>query len=105
LSSFAGRKLSTPTSFPFEKLFALAFEPVALTSKHDDPGTVDEPIDKSGGGGAVPRAYHPETCMVLRRTGTMQDLTVSHSHSFDEYLLFLGTNLEDQFDLGGEVEL
>jgi quercetin dioxygenase-like cupin family protein len=28
-----------------------------------------------------------------------------HEHDFDEYLIFLGTNPDDVFDLGGEVEL
>ena len=54
--------------------------------------------------GAVKGAYYLETCMMLR-TGSLESLAVPHSHSFDEYLLFLGTNPEDQFDLGGEVEL
>lgn len=52
--------------------------------------------------GTVPGAYYLETCMMLR-TGTMEDLG-EHSHPFDEYLLFIGTNPEDQFDLGAEVE-
>ena len=42
--------------------------------------------------------------MVLR-PGSVESLTVSHTHTFDEYLLFLGTNPDDQFDLGGEVEV
>jgi hypothetical protein len=54
--------------------------------------------------GKVEGAFYLETCMVLR-TGTVKSLTESHSHPFDEYLVFLGTNPEDQFDLGGEVEL
>ncbi len=54
--------------------------------------------------GTLKGAYYLETCMILR-TGTIDYLTKPHSHSFDEYLLFLGTNPEDQFDLGGEVEL
>lgn len=54
--------------------------------------------------GRLPGAYYLETCLVLR-TGTMDNLTVPHAHPFDEYLIFLGTNPEDQFDLGGEVEL
>ena len=29
----------------------------------------------------------------------------SHTHDFDEYLGFVGTNPDDPFDLGGEVEL
>jgi len=28
-----------------------------------------------------------------------------HNHDFDEYLVFIGTNPEDPFDLGGEVEI
>jgi len=53
--------------------------------------------------GKVPGAFYLETNMVLR-TGTIDLLSKSHSHSFDEYLMFLGTNPEDQLDLGGEVE-
>ena len=55
-------------------------------------------------GGTVEGAYYLETCMILR-TGTTEPLKVSHTHPFPEYLIFLGTNPEDQFDLGGEVEL
>lgn len=54
--------------------------------------------------GALPGAFYLETCMILR-TGTVPTLQESHTHSFDEYLVFLGTNPDDQFDLGGEVEL
>lgn len=54
--------------------------------------------------GRVKGAYYLETCMVLR-TGTIDYLTESHSHDFDEYLIFLGTDPTDQFHLGGEVEL
>lgn len=55
-------------------------------------------------GGTVPGAPYLETCMMLR-PGTVESLAVSHIHPFDEYLLFIGTNPEDQFDLGGEVEM
>jgi mannose-6-phosphate isomerase-like protein (cupin superfamily) len=54
--------------------------------------------------GTVPGALYLETCMMLR-PGTEESLMVSHSHPFDEYLLFIGTNPEDQFDLGGEIEM
>ncbi|OFW62129.1 MAG: hypothetical protein A2133_05525 [Actinobacteria bacterium RBG_16_64_13] len=54
--------------------------------------------------GALKGAYYLETCMVLR-PGSVESLTESHSHPFDEYLIFLGMNPKDQFDLGGEVEL
>ena len=54
--------------------------------------------------GALPGAFYLETCLILR-TGSVPALQESHSHSFDEYLVFLGTDPKDQFDLGGEVEL
>ena len=54
--------------------------------------------------GTVPGALYLETCMMLR-PGSVESLSEPHAHSFDEYLLFIGTNPEDQFDLGGEVEL
>ena len=54
--------------------------------------------------GKLKGAFYLETCMVLR-PGTFESLTVPHTHSFDEYLVFLGTNPEDHFDLGGLVEL
>ena len=54
-------------------------------------------------GGKVKKAFYLETNMVLR-TGTIELLSKPHSHSFDEYLMFLGTNPQDQFELGGEVE-
>jgi hypothetical protein len=53
--------------------------------------------------GQVPKAFYLETNIVLQ-PGTIELLTKSHSHSFDEYLMFLGTNPQDQFELGGEVE-
>ncbi len=59
----------------------------------------------SGGvNGQVPGAYYLETCMMLR-TGSTPDLQVPHTHDFGEYLLFLGTDPDDHFDLHGEVEL
>ena len=54
--------------------------------------------------GRSPGAYYLETCMMLR-TGSTPDLQEPHSHDFDEYLVFLGTDPDDHFDLGGEVEL
>ncbi|OFV84309.1 MAG: hypothetical protein A2W26_02685 [Acidobacteria bacterium RBG_16_64_8] len=54
--------------------------------------------------GAVPGAFYLETCMVLR-TGSLDSLMESHTHAFDEYLVFLGTDPEDHLDLRGEVEL
>jgi len=54
--------------------------------------------------GTLPGAFYLETCMVLR-TGSVDNLRESHSHAFDEYLVFLGTDPDDQMDLHGEVEL
>ena len=42
---------------------------------------------------------------MMLRTGSTPDLEVPHSHDFDEYLLFLGTDPDDHFDLHGEVEM
>lgn len=53
--------------------------------------------------GTVKGAFYLETNMVMR-TGTIDLVSTSHSHPFDEYLIFLGTNPDDLFDLGGEVE-
>ena len=53
--------------------------------------------------GKVKKAFYLETNMVLR-TGTIDAVGKAHSHQFDEYLMFLGTNPEDQHELGGEVE-
>ena len=41
--------------------------------------------------GEVPKAFYLETNIVVR-TGTIELLEKAHSHSFDEYLIFLGTN-------------
>jgi hypothetical protein len=49
-------------------------------------------------------AFYLESSMILR-TGTIELMKEPHTHSFDEYLLFHGTNPEDISDLGGEVEL
>lgn len=75
-------------------------------SRHNDPSVpwsdtlyIDNELD-----GKLPGALYLETCMI-RRTGTVPRLLESHSHPFDEYLIFLGTDPDDEFDLGGEVEL
>jgi len=54
-------------------------------------------------GGKLKDAFYLETNIVVR-TGTAELVSKSHSHPFDEYLVFLGTDPKDQFDLGGEVE-
>ncbi len=53
--------------------------------------------------GTVKGAFYLETNIVTK-TGTIELVSKSHSHPFDEYLAFLGTDPNDQFDLGGEVE-
>ncbi len=53
--------------------------------------------------GTIKNAFYLETNMVLRTTKTELG-GKPHAHPHDEYLIFLGTDPEDQFDLGGEVE-
>ncbi len=53
--------------------------------------------------GKLPGAPYLETNMVVRTTKSDSPQR-SHSHPHNEYLIFLGTNPDDQFDLGGEVE-
>ena len=54
-------------------------------------------------------AFYLETNMVLRKSEGPPPESGGggkpHNHAFDEYLIFLGTDPEDLFDLGGEVEL
>jgi hypothetical protein len=55
--------------------------------------------------GKVKGALYMETNLVLRtQTGGLESGGKPQSHDWDEYLVFLGTNPEDPFDLGGEVE-
>ena len=54
--------------------------------------------------GVIKDAPYLETNMVVRTSkGDVAD-SKPHSHPFGEYLIFLGTDPEDQFNLGGEVE-
>ena len=60
----------------------------------------------------VPGAFYMECVWVLPRpVGTVPGDaarrvgTESHAHDYDEVLAFFGTNLEDPYDLGAEVEL
>ena len=54
--------------------------------------------------GTLPGAFYLETCMVLR-TGSVEDLKESHTHAFDEYLVFLGDGPRRPHGPAGEVEL
>ncbi len=55
--------------------------------------------------GTIKNAFYLETNMVLRTTDVNSGPGGKvHAHPHDEYLIFLGTDPEDQFDLGGEVE-
>lgn len=49
-------------------------------------------------------AYYMETNIVTK-TNTHKQPAKPHNHDFNEYLLFLGTDPKDPFDLGAEVEL
>jgi len=53
--------------------------------------------------GTIKGAFYLETNMVVR-TSPSDAVSKPHSHPHDEYLIFLGTDPEDQFDLKGEVE-
>ncbi len=58
----------------------------------------------NGLNGLIPEIPYLETNMVMHpRVGPPPDAR-PHTHPHDEYLMFLGTNPEDIFDLGGEVE-
>ena len=50
-------------------------------------------------GGTLKNAFYLETSMILR-TGIIELMKEPHTHSFDEYLLFHGTDPDDVFDLG-----
>lgn len=55
--------------------------------------------------GKVKGACYLETNLVVRpTTGGPEGGGRPHNHDWDEYLIFLGTDPEDPFDLGGEVE-
>jgi hypothetical protein len=55
--------------------------------------------------GKVKGALYMETNLVLRaHTGGPESGGKPQAHDWDEYLVFLGTDPEDPFDLGGEVE-
>ena len=60
----------------------------------------------------VAGAFYMECVWVLprpvdtaQRDGARRVGTESHTHDYDEVLAFFGTNLEDPYDLGAEVEL
>ena len=52
----------------------------------------------------VPGAYYLMAPSFMATTGRGAP-DKEHSHDYDEYLIFLGTNQKDPKDLGGEVEL
>ncbi len=52
----------------------------------------------------VPGAYYLMAASFMGTTGQGSP-PFEHSHDYDEYLIFLGTNQKDPRDLGGEVEL
>jgi hypothetical protein len=55
--------------------------------------------------GKLKGAFYMETNMVLRaQEGGPESGGRPQNHDWDEYLIFLGTDPEDPFDLGGEVE-
>jgi hypothetical protein len=52
--------------------------------------------------GTLKNAFYLETNIVTQPFGEQYK---PHAHDFDEYLVFLGTNPDDPFDLGGELEI
>jgi hypothetical protein len=75
------------------------------TREKGNPTPLENTLYISNGlDGLIPNIPYLETSMVLRTTQGETPDTKSHSHAFDEYLIFLGTNPQDLFDLGGEVE-
>jgi hypothetical protein len=56
----------------------------------------------------VPGAFYIETeWSIPHKTGQNQikeTVTQAHTHDFDEVLCMFGTNMDDPYDLGGEVE-
>lgn len=57
LAASAGRKLnSSRSSFRLRHLLAFAFEPVAVTTEHDDLSVVDKSIDHGGDGDGIERS-------------------------------------------------
>lgn len=53
--------------------------------------------------GALKDAFYLETNLV-RSPGETTPQMKPHKHDFDEYIIFQGTNPDDPFDLGAEVE-
>ncbi|MCX7912766.1 MAG: hypothetical protein N2506_07410 [Dehalococcoidales bacterium] len=55
----------------------------------------------------VPGAYYMECVWVMPRppVTTRKTGTEAHTHDYDEIIAFIGTNPEDPYDLGAEVEL
>jgi hypothetical protein len=55
--------------------------------------------------GALKNAFYIESSLVSRKSDENDGPgSRPNNHDWDEYLLFLGTNPEDPFELGGEVE-
>ena len=54
----------------------------------------------------VEGAFYMECVWILPWEGrALREGTKTHVHDYDEALAFFGTNLEDPYDLGGEIEL
>jgi hypothetical protein len=54
----------------------------------------------------VPGAFYVETVWLMPNPkGTAGPPTEPHKHDWDEILGFFGTDMDDPYDLGGEIEL
>jgi hypothetical protein len=54
--------------------------------------------------GKIKGAFFLDTTLVVRPTGAEKPRIKPHYHDSNEYLIFHGTDPEDPFNLGGEVE-
>jgi len=54
--------------------------------------------------GTVKGAFYLEANLVVRKPEEHGKPAKPHNHNFSEYMVFMGTNPEDPFDLGAEIE-
>lgn len=53
---------------------------------------------------AIKDAYYFEVVMMVNKPPSTGKQAKPHNHAFGEYIVFIGTNPEDPYDLGAEVE-
>jgi hypothetical protein len=55
--------------------------------------------------GAIPGAFFLECSLISQKSEIQEPTGKPHNHDFDEYLVWLGTNPDNPFDLDAEIEL